>query len=308
MNRRFFLKLSALFSGLSLISSRLAGYSLPRETGFQTEAIYHFKIGNFKCICIKDAVRGYPLENFFKNVPKETVQGVLSRCGLPTDQVFTPFTHLVVSTGKNKVLVDTGLGGDLAEFIKIAGVDPTEIDSVFITHAHPDHVGGLLDKANRPIYTNAQYYIWRGEWEFWFSAEAEKTAKESHIKTAREKLRPLSDRVIFIEKEEEVLPGIHILQASGHTPGHMVVFFTSNSEKLYYTGDTVLYPLHLEHPDWLPVYDIITEKAAASKKKIFDRIADENVLMVGQQFVPFPSLGRVVKKEIGWKFEPVNNS
>ena len=76
-------------------------------------------------------------------------------------------------------------------------------------------------------------------------------------------------------------------------------------EQLLYIGDTVLYPLHLEHPDWTPIYDIIPEEAAASKRRIFDRAAEEKALVMGQHFPPFPSLGYVVKKEEGWQWQPI---
>ena len=149
------------------------------------------------------------------------------------------------------------------------------------------------------------YYIWKDEWDFWFSSRAETIAKESHIKVAREQLGPVKDRMIFLKKEGEIFPGIEIIAAPGHIPGHIVVSFSSKGEILYYAADTVLSPLHLVHPDWLPVYDLEPEKAALSKNKIFNLLADKNALMLGQHFVPFPSLGHVTKKEIGWKFEPI---
>ena len=112
--------------------------------------------------------------------------------------------------------------------------------------------------------------------------------------------------MIFVEKDSEVLPGIRVLSAPGHTPGHMVVSFESEAEKLFYIGDTVLYTLHLEHPDWLPIYDILPEKAAVSKTKIFDLVADEKALVIGQHFAPFPSLGKVVKQGNGWQWQCTN--
>ena len=107
--------------------------------------------------------------------------------------------------------------------------------------------------------------------------------------------------------EEEILPGVSVLFAPGHTPGHMAVSFTSDGERLLYSGDTVLHPLHLEHPDWLPVYDILPEPAAASKKRIFDWAASTQSWVLGQHFPPFPNLGQVVKKEIGWEWQPIAN-
>ena len=81
--------------------------------------------------------------------------------------------------------------------------------------------------------------------------------------------------------------------------------FSSRGEHLYYTADTVLYPLHLEYPGWLSVYDILPDEAEASKRKVFDLVSRENALVIGQHFVPFPSLGHLVKKENGWLFQPI---
>jgi glyoxylase-like metal-dependent hydrolase (beta-lactamase superfamily II) len=122
---------------------------------------------------------------------------------------------------------------------------------------------------------------------------------------AREKLTPLKDKTVLLEREKEILPAVSVLFAPGHTPGHMVISFASDGERLLYVGDTVLHPLHLEHPDWLPVFDILPESAADSKRHIFDLTATTQCWLMGQQFPPFPSLGHVAKKDIGWKWQPI---
>jgi glyoxylase-like metal-dependent hydrolase (beta-lactamase superfamily II) len=111
--------------------------------------------------------------------------------------------------------------------------------------------------------------------------------------------------VTLLDRESEVVPGIHAIPAPGHTPGHMVVAVSSSDDRLLYVSDTVLYPLHLEHPDWTPIYDIVPEKAAVSKRRIFDQVAEERTLVIGQHFPPFPSLGYVAKKQEGWQWQPI---
>jgi glyoxylase-like metal-dependent hydrolase (beta-lactamase superfamily II) len=272
---------------------------------------YRFKLGDFACVSLSDGSVDYPLQNFFANVPGAQVEETLRQRDLPVDYVTTPYTYLYVDTGEHQVLVDMGAGGlapstgRLVQNMKAAGIDPQDIDTVIITHAHPDHVGGTLDDQGKPVYANAHYFIWKDEWDFWFSELAEAKTPEMFVTCARTNLEPLQDRVTLVDRESEIVPGIGVIPAPGHTPGHIVVSISSGDERLLYIGDTVLYPLHLEHPDWLPIYDIIPEKAEVSKHRIFDLAAQEKAWVIGQHFPPFPSLGRVVKKGAGWEWQPI---
>jgi glyoxylase-like metal-dependent hydrolase (beta-lactamase superfamily II) len=272
---------------------------------------YRFGLGDFECVSLSDGSVDYPLKNFFANVPIEQVEEALRQRDLPLDYVTTPYTYLFVDTGEHQVLVDMGAGrltprtGRLLQSMSEAGIDPAEIDTVMITHAHPDHIGGTLDDDGKPVYANAHYYIGKDEWEFWFSELAAVKTPEMFVTCARTNLEPIQDRVTLLDRESQVVPGVGAIPAPGHTPGHMVVSVSSGDERLLYIGDTVLYPLHLERPDWLPIYDIVPEKAAASKRRIFDLAAEEKALVIGQHFPPFPSLGHVVKKGDGWQWQPV---
>ncbi len=278
---------------------------------------YNFRVGEFDCVSLSDGGYDYKSEDFFKNVPKEQVEEALRNEGLPTDHVTTPYTYLFVNTGEHRVLIDIGAGklfpttGKLPQNMKAAGIDPAKIDTVVISHAHPDHVGGAINEDGTPFCPNARHFISKKEWDFWFSEKAFEAFKEHadlYINFARKALKPIRENVELVESidgEPEIVPGISLINAPGHTPGHVVVAVSSGSEKLYYIGDTVLYPLHLEHPDWLPVYDVLPDEADLSKHQIFDRVAREKAWVIGQHFPPFPSLGHVGKTEGGWKWQPI---
>jgi glyoxylase-like metal-dependent hydrolase (beta-lactamase superfamily II) len=275
---------------------------------------YRFTLGAFPCVCVCDGDMDYRPQSFFANATKEQIEEALREHNLPLDRITTPYTYLVIDAGTQRVLVDMGAGnltedtGKLVASMQAAGIDPGSITSVIITHAHPDHIGGALDSEGKPAFKNTRYFIWKGEWDFWFSEEAATGKLAWFAEKQRPLLLPLQDRMTFVMQEGEVLPGIGVLAAPGHTPGHMVVTVSSGGERLMYIGDTVLSPLHLEHPDWTPVYDVLPGEAASSKKRIFDLAADEEMWVIGQHFPPFPSLGHIAKKGDGWRWLPVDGA
>jgi glyoxylase-like metal-dependent hydrolase (beta-lactamase superfamily II) len=273
---------------------------------------YRFKHGHFECLSLCDGSRDYPLGSLFANVSIGQVKKTLQRRNLPTNNITTPYTYLYVNTGEHRVLVDMGAGslspstGRLLHSLNEAGISPAQIDTVIITHAHPDHIGGSLDEEGRLVYSGASFFISADEWEFWLSKDRLLRVPEGFADIARKNLEPLRHHVNLIDGESEIVPGIRAIPAPGHTPGHLVVEVFSADELLLYIGDTVLHPLHLEHPNWLPIYDILPEQAAASKRRIFDQAAARKALVLGQHFAPFPSLGTVTANGEGWLWRPIN--
>jgi glyoxylase-like metal-dependent hydrolase (beta-lactamase superfamily II) len=289
---------------------------------------YRFAVGAFQCVSISDGAFNYPLEAFFANVPRERVEDILQRHNLPTDRITTPYTCLFVDTGRHRVLIDTGAGnlaavapmmfpsidhattvtGTFLRNLEAAGIDRTTVDTVIITHAHPDHVGGTLDDDGSLLFANAQYVVPGDEWEFWMSEAATERAPGPMVDIARRNLGAMRDRLALVDDGAEVVPGIRVIAAAGHTPGHVALAISSDREQLLHISDVVLYPLHLEHPEWVPVFDILPEEAAASKQRIFDRAAQEGALVFAHHFPPFPNLGHVAKQEPGWQWQPMQQA
>jgi glyoxylase-like metal-dependent hydrolase (beta-lactamase superfamily II) len=289
---------------------------------------FRFEVGEFECVSVSDGAFNYPPESFFANVPLERVEEALRERNLPTTQIMTPYTCLFIDTGEHRVMVDTGAGalgahaadifpgldhstsvtGLLPENLRAAGIEPLEIDTVLITHAHPDHVGGTLDERGELVFSNAHYYISKEEWDFWTSDAATTKAPAVMVDTARRNLGPLEERLSLIEDSSEVVPGVRAIATFGHTPGHIALSVASEGEQLLHVSDAVLYPLHLEHPEWIPVFDMLPEQASASKHRTFDLAAEEDALVFAHHFPPYPNLGHIRKQEQGWQWQPIDTN
>ena len=285
---------------------------------------YHFKIGAFECIAVSDGALTYappafppPVALLFNNAPRKNLEETLHRHNIQSEhwtEWKSPYICLLVKTGEHRVLVDTGANGldqntgRLIQNLQSEDIAPEEIDMVILTHCHPDHIGGItLDDGNL-AFPNARYALWKEEWEFWTSGEAESKldehSREILIGIARKNLPPIQDRLDLIEREREILPGIEAIAAPGHTPGHMALVISSKDEQLFNIADLVLHPIHLEQPEWCAVFDFSPEEVTATRRRILNRIAAEKALVQAFHF-PFPGLGHIVEKGDGWAWKPI---
>ncbi len=278
---------------------------------------FPFKIGNFECIALCDGTFAYSGQTFFVNAPRERLEQALREHDIEPGEIAAPWTCLFINTGQHWVLADTGGGagpvpsaGRLLPNLQAEGIEPVHIDTVILTHGHPDHIGGSTDAEGRPAFPNARYVMWKDEWEFWTSEpdlarlEVGEDLRQFILMLARKNLPPIKGQLDLLDRETEVLPGIQAIPAPGHTPGHMVLAISSGSERLLYIADAALHPVHLEQPDWYPAFDLAPDKAMATRRQLLDRASAEKALVIACHF-PFPGLGHVIQKGEGWRWKPI---
>jgi glyoxylase-like metal-dependent hydrolase (beta-lactamase superfamily II) len=304
-------------SALAAVSAAAdaAGAAVP-QAGSEVPGLYRYRIGTFELTALYDGIWYRPItDKFIRNAPFADVERALDDAFMPTDKLATPFTTLIVNTGKKLVLLDTGTGGQIApnagvlrDNLAAAGIDPKAVDLIVISHFHPDHINGIKDKDNHLVFPNAEIAVPAPEWAFWMD-DANMSAAPADLKlTFRNQRRIFADiakRVTRFQPGAEVAPGIITLAAPGHTPGHTVFAIHSGDQSLMVLSDTAQHPaVFARHPDWQAAFDIDGDAAVATRKKLFDRAAADRMLVTGYHF-PFPACGHLVKTASGYEHVPV---
>jgi glyoxylase-like metal-dependent hydrolase (beta-lactamase superfamily II) len=313
MSRRSMLAGSAV-AALAAAADR-AGAATP-TVGQQAPGIYRYKIGEFELTALYDGIWYRPItDKFIRNVPFAEVESALDAAFMPHDKLATPFTTLIVNTGKKLVLIDTGTGGQISptagmigQNLAAAGIDRHAVDQIVISHFHPDHINGIKDKDNVLVFPNAEIMVPAPEWAFWMD-DANLNAAPADMKETflnqRRIFSDIAETVTHYEPGKEVAPGIVTLPAPGHTPGHTVFAIHSGKESLMVLSDTAQHPaVFARHPTWQAAFDVDGNATIQTRKKLFDRAAADRMLVTGYHF-PFPACGHLIKTATGYEHVPI---
>jgi glyoxylase-like metal-dependent hydrolase (beta-lactamase superfamily II) len=290
--------------------------------GVSMPTFYRFKLGEFEVTSILDAgvMLDGPWPIVGENQPAAEVEQLMRENLLPEKKFRPGFTPTIVNTGRELVLFDTGNGADgfvprphggwLAAMLRPAGFTPEQIDVVVLSHAHPDHIGGIME-VGRPLFPKARYVMGDVEFGFWSARDDRLAApKESleHIsaKLFQANVQPLADRMNLVKANGEIVPGIRAVEAYGHTPGHLAFHIESQGKQLLIWGDCAHHEVaSLARPDWHARFDMDKEKAATTRKRIYDMAATDRLAVAGYH-TSFPSLGFVEKRGAGYRWVPVS--
>ncbi len=279
---------------------------------------YRFMVGDIEVTPLLDGTFMMKPEEIFKNVKAEQMKKLLA-LNYEGPAVRTSVIGYLVNTGSKLVLIDTGLGANtmmgpgfnhLLENLKASGYKPEQVDEVYTTHMHGDHIGGLTaeGKANFP---NAVLRSDKHDSDFWLSDEQAAKAAHPMVKSMIEIAKAMYAPYIAANKfspfdgETELVPGVHAHPAYGHTAGHTIYTIESQGKKLWLIGDSMhIAALQFPDPSAASMYDTDSKAAVSERKKTFAAIAKAGDL-IGAAHLPFPGVGHIRAIGKGYEYRPL---
>ncbi|MEZ5873209.1 MAG: MBL fold metallo-hydrolase [Nitratireductor sp.] len=301
--RRQLLKAGAVLAAAGFLPG-----GLPRAA-FASEPV---ALGEMKVHSLSDGNLVLPLSMLAPDTPQAEVTALLEANGFSTTGHEPPCNVTLIDTGESKILFDVGSGasfmpsaGALLESLDAISVSAEDITHVVFTHAHPDHLWGLLDEFDEPVFANATHMMGEAEHAFWTDPQTAAKMPEDRLAFfagAKRNLDTLGDAIELFKPETEVLPGVFAIDTSGHTPGHVSFEVRSGSESLIVTGDAISHSaISFLHPDWHSGSDQDRDAGAKSRAMLLDRLANEKMMMLGYHLVG-NGIGRTEKSGNAYRF------
>jgi glyoxylase-like metal-dependent hydrolase (beta-lactamase superfamily II) len=311
--------LLALGAGLGA-TALMGGSALARAPKLTTQPsyFYRFNMGGAQVTVVSDGPLPLgPPKGTFVGIPDEDIKKMLTDNFLSPDNIVLEQNSPIVNMGDKLVLFDTGMGtskafgpttGRQQKSMAEAGIKPEDIDAVVFTHAHIDHIGGVVDESGKVLFPNAQFYIAQSDFDYWTDEGKMGSALKDFIVHARKNLLPVRDRLVFYKDGQEVLPGVTAMAAPGHTVGHHIFMVNSDGKSFAFLGDLTHHQiLLLEKPRMQFSYDTDPNQAAESRVKMLDMLAANKIPVMSYHY-PWPGYGHVIKTADGFHYiaEPMN--
>ena len=312
VSRRDFVAYTGLATALGLSGRLVVDPALAQKTADPAKGFVKTKVGSADVTYIYDGIFEKPHDPaFIANASVDDVKAAMAKAGLPTDFVSISGTVAVVQNGGKTILIDSGtggqapgwVGGKLTAGMKAAGIDPAKVDTVLISHCHPDHIFGLMEKeTNKQVYPNAEIVISDVEYKFWTDPAVIDKLPEARKGLARriQATFPNWKNIKQVSGAAEVAPGIRFVLAPGHTPGHRAFQLSSGNAQLMLSNDTMYVPaLNVANPGWRGQYDQDAETAESTRRALMDRLIADKMQVAGFHF-PFPGAGYLRKDGSGY--------
>ena len=313
--------LSAIKSYLSVIVGALAVSSALAQTPIAKDEApgwYRMRLGNFEITALSDGTLELPVDKLFTKVDPHRIRLLLARSYLSND-VRTTVNAFLVNTGTRLVLIDTGTGtsqmfgpnlGHLLANLQRAGYSPDQVDEIYVTHMHTDHIGGLM-RGGQPSFANATVRADVREAGHYLS-ESQMAAAPAGEREDYESAMAIFKPYIAAKKfepfdgETQLIPGVRAMPAPGHTPGHTVYVIESQGEKMVVWGDLMhVAALQFPQPSATIQFDWNTKQSAQQRRLIFADIA-KNGYFAAAAHVAFPGIGKLRAEGDGYAWVPVS--
>jgi glyoxylase-like metal-dependent hydrolase (beta-lactamase superfamily II) len=275
-------------------------------------------LGDFEVTALSDGTLVLPIEKLLSNTTPDKIHQALDAAYKPQPYEMS-FNAFLINTGSKLVLIDTGAGhslgptlGELAGRLKAAGYQPEQVDEIYITHMHPDHIGGLTVDGKR-AFPNAVVRADKREADYWLSkANREKAPadQKERFDGAAAMLAPYlqADRFKPFQGDTDLVPGVRAVSLIGHTPGHTSYVVESKGQKMIVWGDTVhVAEMQIPNPDVRMSFDTDVQLAEKARLQLLAD-ADAHGYIIAAAHVSFPGLGHIRKQGNGYQWIPVSYS
>ena len=278
---------------------------------------FRMKVGDFEVTALSDGTAELPMDKLLTNTTPDKVNKALAEQFMKAP-VETSVNAFVLNTGTKLVMIDSGAGslfgptlGKLVTSLRASGYRPEQVDEIYITHMHADHVGGVATNG-KAVFPNATIRAGKAEGEFWLTqANMDKAPDmmKDFFKGAMASMKPYAKKYKPIEGDNvELIPGIHALAAPGHTPGHTIYAIESKGEKMVFCGDLMhVAAVQFADPSVTIQFDSDPKAAAPQRQKLYAD-ATAKGYYVAFTHVSFPGIGHVRKEGTGYEWIPVNYS
>ncbi|NNE53045.1 MAG: MBL fold metallo-hydrolase [Sulfitobacter sp.] len=289
-----------------------AGLGLAHAAGFSPRAAHaEITLGDIRLDVVSDGSLTLPGSFIFDGMPKDELQPILDTYGISSEVLTPPCNVTLMRSGDRTVLFDVGSGpdfmpnaGELLDALDALGVAPEDVTDVVFTHAHPDHLWGLLDDFDDPLFTEASYLIGKAEWDYWTNpatVDEIGEARAAFAVGAQRRLAMIEDAITFFGDGEEILPGVAARATFGHTPGHMSFEVRQGTDALMVLGDSIVnHHVAFAKPEWRSGSDQDQDLAAKTRTKLIDQLATEQMPVIG--FHLPGGLGRVERADGAYRF------
>ena len=270
--------------------------------------VHELAIGDIQCAVVCDGSVTMTSAELAGRYPNATQDQIEAALGSGESQ--SSLNLLYINSGGTRILADVGFGtagppmmGQTSTALESIGVAAADIDIVYLTHFHGDHIAGLFDADGSPSYPNARYVTTTAEWDEWMGRWAAGNTANDQLQLDR--FNALRDKFSFRADGDEIAPGVTVVNLEGHTLGQSGLLVESKGEQLLHVVDLLHQPFQFANIDWHFSFDSDSELAVITRRKILQHCADTGLLTLFYH-LPFPGLGRVNKRGDVFTWQPIS--